>query len=125
MKKIIWGVIIIFVLIALFFFKNKGNNEVEDNEVQEITVKVDGTSFPGYFPSATEIKKGKRVRLNFVTKNEQSCALAINVPDANVYNKILPETGLTPIEFTPEKEGEFVIFCGMNGMFLTKIKIIV
>lgn len=145
MKKGFLVTIGIFILVVIFYLitsgnsdtstqkettkeeETTGNSKIPENyqgEYQEVSVRVDGSNYPGYFPNVTEVKKGKPVRLTFITENEQSCALAINVPDAGIKDKILPESGLTPIEFVPTKEGELLIYCGMNGMFNTFIKVV-
>lgn len=136
MKKfliITFFVVVVFAVYSFLFNFSKKENLTEQTsetisdykgEIQEITVKVDGTKYPAYFPGKTVVKKGVPVRLTFVTENEQSCALAINIPEAGIKNKILSETGRESVEFTPKKEGDLKIFCGMNGMFSTIISVI-
>lgn len=76
---------------------------------QEINVTVKG----GYSPDVIVVKKGAPVRLNFYRDETSSCSEQVVFGDFGIA-KDLPAFKTTPIEFTPEKAGEFTFACGMN-----------
>ena len=77
--------------------------------VQEVNVTVKG----GYAPDVIVVKQGQPVRLNFYRDETSSCSEQIVFGDFGVARD-LPAYETTPVEFTPEKAGEFVFTCGMN-----------
>ncbi|MBU2600941.1 MAG: cupredoxin domain-containing protein [Actinobacteria bacterium] len=79
--------------------------------VQELTVVVKG----GYTPDTIVVKRGRPVRLNFNRQESASCSEMVLFPDFDRSAR-LPEGTVVPIEFTPEKVGEFGFQCQM-GMF--------
>ena len=83
--------------------------------LQEVKVVVKG----GYDPDVIVVKKGIPVRLNFYRDETDDCSDTIVIGDFNV-RRPLPAFKTTPIEFTPEKEGEYVFTCGM-GMLRGKL----
>jgi plastocyanin domain-containing protein len=101
-------------LIALtlwYFFGEREKIAAETNEsgVQEIKVTVRG----GYSPDVIVVKSGVPVRLNFYRDETSSCSEQVIFGDFGIA-KELPAYKTTPIEFTPEKAGEYTFACGMN-----------
>ena len=76
---------------------------------QEINVTVKG----GYSPDVIVVKKGAPVRLNFYRDETSSCSEQVVFGDFGIARE-LPAFQTTPIEFTPDKTGEFTFACGMN-----------
>ena len=79
--------------------------------VQEIKVLVKG----GYEPDVIVVEKGRRVRLDFYRDETASCSDTVVFGDFGIARP-LPAFKTTPVEFTPEKAGEFTFTCGMNMM---------
>ena len=79
--------------------------------VQEVKVLVKG----GYEPDVIVVEKGRPVRLDFYRDETASCSDTVVFGDFGVA-KPLPAFKTTPVEFTPEKSGEFTFTCGMNMM---------
>lgn len=77
----------------------------------------------GYTTDVNTLKLGVPIKINLNSKNVRSCARAFTIPDLN-YFKILPETGIETIEFTPTKLGPLTFTCsmGMYSGFLNVIK---
>ena len=108
--------LIVFVNWYFFFSKRKAKTiSVQDEGIQEVQIKVKG----GYDPDVIEVKKGIPVRLNFYRDETASCSDTIVFSDFNI-RKPLPAYKTTAVEFTPEKEGEYVFTCGM-GMLKGKL----
>ena len=61
------------------------------------------------------VKQGKPVRLNFYRDETASCSEQVVFGDFGIARD-LPAFQTTPIEFTPDKAGEFTFTCGMNMM---------
>ena len=89
--------------------KPKSRKAIVQGEVQEITVTVDG----GYEPSQIVVQAGKRVRLNFDRKDPSHCLEEIRFPDFHIAKKLVLNQ-ITPIEFMPNKPGNYEFSCGMN-----------
>lgn len=96
----------------------EGDASVVDG-VQEVVIEVDSA---GYSPSLVRIKKGVKTKLKLVTNNTQGCARAFTIPSLRI-QKILPETGVETIEFTPTKTGPLVFSCSM-GMYTGTFQVI-
>ena len=77
--------------------------------VQELTVVVKG----GYAPDRIEVTQGQPVRLNFRREESTACTEQVIFSDFGI-SKMLPQGQTVPIEFTPQKPGEFTFHCGMN-----------
>ena len=94
-----------------FFFGPRASEKAAANSsgVQEITVVVQG----GYSPDRIEVKQGQKVRLNFRREESTSCTEQVILADFGV-SKMLPQGQTVPIEFTPDRAGEFTFHCGMN-----------
>ncbi len=111
------GVLLIVLVNWYFFFsRRKGAAAAfKQGELQEVEVVVKG----GYEPDVIRVKKGIPVRLNFYRDETDDCSDTIVFGDFNI-RKPLPAFKTTPVEFTPDKEGEYVFTCGM-GMLRGKL----
>ena len=76
---------------------------------QEIDVTVRG----GYSPDRIEVEAGRPVRLTFTREESTDCTETVAFPDFGV-SAHLPQNQPVPVEFTPDKPGEFTFHCGMN-----------
>lgn len=93
-----------------FLFSKKQAQKAESKQgVQELTITVDG----GYEPSRVVVKAGQPVRLNFFRKDPSSCLQTVLVPDFHIARE-LNLNQVTPVEFMPEKPGQYPFTCGMN-----------
>jgi plastocyanin domain-containing protein len=77
--------------------------------VQEAEVEVRAS----YSPDRIEVEAGRPVRLTFVRREANPCTEQVILPDFGVVRE-LPVGRPVPIEFTPERAGEFEFHCGMN-----------
>lgn len=82
------------------------------NGKQLVTIDVQSH---GYKSDTNTLKLGVPVTLTLNTNNVLSCARAFTIPELNI-SKILPVTGSTVIEFTPDKVGQLTYTCSM-GMY--------
>ncbi len=82
---------------------------------QEAMVLVKG----GYTPDVIIVEKGKPVRLNFVRTESAACSEMVMLPDFN-RSASLPEGETVPVEFLPDKPGEYEFQCQM-GMLRGKV----
>lgn len=102
-----------FVLIAFtlwfFFGPREAVQTAAKSGVQELTVIVKG----GYAPDRIEVEQGRPVRLNFRREESNACTEQVIFGDFGL-SKMLPQGETVPIEFTPQKIGEFTFHCGMN-----------
>ena len=107
------GLILIILVNWYFLFSRKKavSAEIKEHGLQEIKVVVKG----GYSPDVIIVKKGIPVRLNFYRDETADCSDTIVFGDFKI-RKPLPAYQTTPIEFTPEKEGEYEFTCGMGMM---------
>jgi plastocyanin domain-containing protein len=78
---------------------------------QEIKVLVKG----GYDPDVIVVEKDRPVRLDFYRDETASCSDTVVFGDFGIARP-LPAFKTTPVEFTPERAGEFTFTCGMNMM---------
>lgn len=91
------------------FSKTKAAQALASQGIQELTITVDG----GYEPSRVVVNAGQRVRLNFLRRDPSSCLEKVLLPDFHIAQD-LDLNHVTPIEFTPEKPGQYPFTCGMN-----------
>lgn len=98
-----------FVLWYFFGERDAKAATVTDSGVQEIKVTVKG----GYSPDVIVVKQGLPVRLDFYRDETASCSDQVIFGDFGIARD-LPAFKTTPIEFTPDKVGEFTFTCGMN-----------
>ena len=113
----VFSVLLIVLVIWYFFFSRKKTAlaEVKERGLQEVKIVVKG----GYTPDVIVVKKGTSVRMNFYRDETADCSDTIVFGDFKI-RKPLPAFKTTAIEFTPEKEGEYVFTCGM-GMIRGKL----
>jgi plastocyanin domain-containing protein len=65
------------------------------------------------------VERGKPVRLNFLRQETAACSDMVLLPDFNK-SATLPTGETVPIEFLPEKSGEYEFSCQM-GMLRGKL----
>jgi len=111
------GILLILLVNWYFFFSKRKTKaiRIQDEGIQEVQINVKG----GYDPDVIEVKKGLPVRLNFYRDETADCSDTIVFSDFNI-RKPLPAYKTTAVEFTPEREGEYVFTCGM-GMLKGKL----
>ncbi len=102
---------ILFVLWYFFGEREATAASVTESGVQEIKVTVKG----GYSPDVIVVKKDVPVRLDFYRDETASCSEQVIFGDFHIARD-LPAFKTTPIEFTPDRSGEFTFTCGMNMM---------
>ena len=100
---------IIAILWYFFGEREKVAAGLSDTGVQQIKVIVKG----GYSPDVIVVKQGVPVRLDFYRDETASCTEQVIFGDFGIARD-LPAFQTTPIEFTPDKAGEFTFACGMN-----------
>jgi plastocyanin domain-containing protein len=108
---VVIGGIGLIALVLWYFFGEREATAAVVNEagVQEIDVTVKG----GYSPDVIVVDRGRPVRLNFRREETSSCSEQVILGDFGIARD-LPAFKTTPVEFTPEKSGEFAFTCGMN-----------
>jgi plastocyanin domain-containing protein len=79
--------------------------------LQEVRVRVKG----GYEPDVIVVQKDRPVLLEFYRDETSPCSDTVVFGDFGIA-KPLPAFRTTPVEFTPDKTGEFTFTCGMNMM---------
>lgn len=109
---VIGGVALIALVLWYFFGERESvRAQTSTNGVQEVKVTVKG----GYSPDVIVVKQGVPVRLAFYRDETASCSEQIILGDFRIARD-LPAFKTTPIEFTPDRAGEFTFTCGMNMM---------
>lgn len=109
-------VAIAFIAWFFWFAKKPGTKAaLTTGGYQEVMVLVKG----GYTPDVILVEKGKPVRLNFVRTESAACSEKVLIP-AFKKSAVLPEGETVPVEFMPDREGEFEFQCEM-GMLRGKI----
>ena len=109
---VVAGAIALTALVLWYFFgPKKAAAATVGSGVQEIMVMVKG----GYSPDVIAVQAGIPVRLNFYRDETASCSEQVVFPDFGIARD-LPAYKTTPIEFTPDKPGEYTFACGMNMM---------
>ena len=104
------GIALIGLELWWFLWSKTKSQQAETNQgIQEVTITVDG----GYEPSRVVVNVGQPVRLNFLRRDPSSCLEKVLLPDFHIAQD-LDLNHVTPIEFTPEKPGEYPFTCGMN-----------
>ena len=82
---------------------------------QEATIVVKGA----YTPDVIVVAHGAPVRLNFLRQETAACSEEVVFPDF-ARRAQLPEGELVPVEFVPDRPGEYEFTCGM-GMLRGKV----
>lgn len=107
---VIGGVLLIGLTLWYFFGEREAAAAtVGESGTQEIKVTVRG----GYSPDVIVVKQNVPVRLNFYRDETSSCSEQVVFGDFGIVRD-LPVYKTTPVEFTPDKSGEFIFACGMN-----------
>jgi plastocyanin domain-containing protein len=117
-----WVVIVVGVAlivgIALFFWgPRRGGLRATPTSrgYQEALILVKG----GYTPDVVVVERGRPVRLSFRREETAACTEMV-ILDALLPNASLPTGETVPVEFLPEKPGEYEFTCGM-GMIRGKV----
>jgi plastocyanin domain-containing protein len=109
---VVAGILLIGLVLWYFFGEREAvSAQVNESGLQEIKVTVKG----GYSPDVIVVRQGKPVQLQFYRDETASCSEQVIFGDFGIA-KDLPAFKTTPIEFTPDKPGEFTFACGMNMM---------
>lgn len=97
--------------ILWFFFGPRRATAAHQTQsgVQEVEVVVQG----GYTPDRIEVKEGRPVRLTFHRLESNPCTEQVVFGDFGI-SRVLPEGERVPVEFTPDRPGEFTFHCAMN-----------
>lgn len=82
---------------------------------QETTIVVKGA----YSPDVIVVEHGTPVRLTFLRQETAACSEEVVFPDF-ARRAQLPEGELVPVDFTPERPGEYEFTCG-HGMLRGKV----
>jgi len=107
---------IAFIVWFFWMAKKPGTRvAVTSSGYQEAMILVKG----GYTPDVLVVEHGKPVRLNFRREESASCSEMVVFADFNKSAQ-LPEGQTVPIEFMPDKPGEYEFACQM-GMFRGKL----
>lgn len=115
---VILGGLAVIVGIAWFFWgprKGGVRAAVTSGGYQEAMVLVKG----GYTPDVIVVQHGRPVRLKFRREETAACSEMVVFGDFGKSAK-LPEGETVPIEFVPEKPGEYEFTCQM-GMLRGKL----
>jgi sulfite exporter TauE/SafE len=89
------------------------------DKVQTATINVTNS---GYSPNNISLKRGVPTKLRLVASQVQNCSRSFTIPSLNL-EKLLPETGETTIEFTPDKLGPLAFACNM-GMYTGRFNVV-
>ena len=106
---LIGGIAGIALVLWYFFGERETVEAATMNGVQQIKVTVKG----GYSPDVIVVKQGQPVRLDFYRDEAASCSEQVILGDFGIARD-LPAYKTTPVEFTPDKAGEFTWTCGMS-----------
>lgn len=112
------GGILAIAFIVWFFWmeKKKGvKAALTTSGYQEVMILVKG----GYTPDVIVVERGRPVRLNFRREESASCSEMVIFSDFKKSAR-LPEGQIVPVEFLPEKPGEYEFACQM-GMLRGKL----
>ena len=95
---VIIGIIAILLVSSIFAVKSFTENSIKRDEVKEFTVKA--FRF-GYSPDLIEVNKGDKVKIII---NNTDTLHGMRIPELNL-------KGNDVLEFTADKQGEFVWYC--------------
>jgi plastocyanin domain-containing protein len=108
----------VIALIAWFFWAPRGEGvraAMTSSGFQEALILVKGA----YTPDVIRVEHGKPVRLSFRREETAACSEKVLLPDFQRQAE-LPEGEVIPVEFVPERPGEYEFTCGM-GMLRGKV----
>lgn len=104
------GVALVGFILWFFFGPRRATAARESGTgAQEVEVVVRG----GYTPDRIEVRQGRPVRLTFLRQESNPCTEQVILGDFGL-SRTLPEGERVPVEFTPDRAGEFTFHCGMN-----------
>lgn len=104
------GGLLLSALVLWFFFGSREAQKASSKAgVQQIEIVVKG----GYSPDRIEVRQGQPVRLLFRREESNPCTEQVILADFGL-SRMLPQGQEVPVEFTPDKSGEFTFHCGMN-----------
>ncbi len=108
---IVAGIALIGFVLWYFFGEREAVSATvaDGGAVQQIKITVKG----GYSPDVIVVKENVPVRLDFYRDETASCSDRVVFGDFGI-SRDLPAFKTTPVEFTPNKAGEFTFTCGMN-----------
>ncbi len=114
---LVFGIALIAFIVWFFWLKRaRGVRAAETaSGFQEAMILVKG----GYTPDTIIVRHGKPVRLKFRREETSSCSEKVVFGDFGKSAE-LPEGEIVPVEFLPEKPGEYEFTCGM-GMLRGKL----
>lgn len=110
---LIGGLVLVAIIVWFFWLKRaKGVRATgASSGYQEAMVLVKG----GYTPDTIIVRHGKPVRLNFRREETAACSEQVIFADLGKSAE-LPTGETVPVEFLPDKPGEYGFACTM-GMF--------
>ena len=115
---VIAGGLTLIAAIAWFFWGPRQGGyraAVTSGGYQEAMILVKG----GYTPDVIVVERGKPVRLNFRREETDACSEMVVLGDFGKSAK-LPTGEVVPVEFLPDKPGEYEFSCQM-GMLRGKL----
>lgn len=89
------------------------------NGIQEVNINVNSD---GYSPSNIILKEGIPTKLNLITKDTYSCAIAFRIPALKIGVNLLP-SGVKELDLPKLAKGEYAFNCSM-GMYTGVIKVL-
>lgn len=99
--------------------KSKGTTAQSNSKgIQELKVDIQG----GYNPNQLTVESGRPVRITFERHETNVCSKEVVFPDFGI-RKVLPDDGTAVVEFTPDREGNFLFTCQM-GMLYGNMKVL-
>ncbi len=103
------GAILVVLPLGAYYYQV---NRVVEAMAYGQTVEITASTFEngGWFPDKIVVKKGEPVR--FIIHGAD-IAHSLVVPELGVDSKIVKPGHAKTIEFVPEKEGIFTIYCGI------------
>jgi P-type Cu+ transporter len=90
-------------------FSNEATTSEPAADIQHFRIMVKG----GYGPNLVVVRVGRPVRLDFHRDESSACGARVVFHDFGIFRE-LPEFETTPIEFTPDRVGDFSFTCGMG-----------
>lgn len=90
-------------------FSNEATTSEPAGDIQHFRIMVKG----GYGPNLVVVRVGRPVRLDFHRDESSACGARVVFHDFGIVRE-LPEFETTPIEFTPDRVGDFSFTCGMG-----------
>jgi plastocyanin domain-containing protein len=111
------GLALIAFIVWFFWMKRaKGTRAaLTSGGYQEAMILVKG----GYTPDVIVVEHGRPVRLNFRREETAACSEMVLLPDFNKSTR-LPTGETVPVEFLPDRPGEYEYACQM-GMLRGKL----